>query len=96
MKLSGQLHAAADLPWERNAVKIRQEAGWAPERVSMLLKKRQLFAPAGIRASDSSVRNLDAIQTTKRKSYMRTSILQTSAIQWRGVNAPLTNFKSFS
>jgi len=67
MKVSGQLHAAADLPWERNALKIRQEVGWAPERVSMLLKKRQLFAPAGFRASDSSARNLDAIQTTQRK-----------------------------
>ena len=51
MKLSCQLRAPADLPWERNAVKIRQEAGCAPERVSMLLKKRQLFAPARIRVS---------------------------------------------
>jgi len=44
---SGQLHAPADLHWEINAVKIRQEAGWAPERVSMLLKNGQLLLLSG-------------------------------------------------
>ena len=44
MKVSGQVHVPADLPWERNAVKIRQEAECAPERVSMSLKKGQLFS----------------------------------------------------
>jgi hypothetical protein len=67
MKVSGQLHAPGDLPWERNQVKIRQEAGWVPQMVSMLLKTEQLFAPAGIRASDSPARNLDAIPTTQCK-----------------------------
>jgi hypothetical protein len=96
MKVSGQLHAPADIPWEINAVKIRQEAGWAPERGSMLLKKEQLLTPAGIRGLDSSARTLDAIATTRCKYYLGTSILQTSAMQCRGVNGPLTNFKSFS
>jgi len=67
MKASGQLRAPVDIPWERNEVKIRQEAGWAPERVSMSLKKGQLLTPAGIRGLDSSARNLDAIATTQSK-----------------------------
>lgn len=94
MKVSGQLPAPADLPWERNLIKIRQVAGWAPKRVSMLLNKER-FAPGGIRASDSPARNLDAISTTRCKYYFGTSILQTSETQCRGVNTPLTNFKLF-
>jgi hypothetical protein len=66
MKVSGQLHAPADLPWERILVKIRQVAGWAPKRGSMLLKKER-FAPAELRASDSPARNLDPIPTTQCK-----------------------------
>jgi hypothetical protein len=50
-------------PPEITAVRIVQEAGWAPERVGAFWRREIPLTPAGIRTADRPVHSLDGTPT---------------------------------